>query len=455
MRRRVAALVCLLSWLPAAALALTAAEEQQLGRQFELRSRSTLPLVDDVEVNAYITRLGERIVATLKDQPFRYRFFVINDARINAFAVPGGAIYVNSGLLMTAASDDEVAGVLAHEVAHVHNHHLGRQQDATKALNYATLLGVLLTVVQPAVGAGAAAIGAATQLQYRREFEQEADFAGARYTHAAGFAPGAMLSFFRKMMAQQGRSGAAQTPYLLTHPLTEVRLDHLEATLRAQKWEGIAATPGGLNLANVQVLVRSRAEPAQTVVADYRRQAEAQPSNPTASYLLGRAYFEAGMFDSALASLETARAAGLGVAEAERGRTLLRLRQFEAARTALKNAVEAEPDDAVAHADLAKVLSILGDDAGARREYESAVKIAPRFEAAHYELGQLAGRAGHVADGYYHLGVALLLRGDLRSAANQFDKTLPLLDANDPRVAEVKATLTDLAPLIDRPVPTP
>ncbi len=165
-----------LGWAPRVQAGVSASEEKDLGKKFALEARAKLPLIDDVEVNRYVDRIGQKIVAALGSQPFQYHFYVVRDPRINAFAVPAGYIYVHGGLLTHASNDDEVAGVLGHEIAHVNAHHLARQQEATQLLNYATLLGVLLSVVQPAVGAGAVAINAATQLKYRREFEQEADY---------------------------------------------------------------------------------------------------------------------------------------------------------------------------------------------------------------------------------------------------------------------------------------
>src|SRR4029077_20621584 len=159
----------------------------------------------------------QKIVAALGNQPFTYHFAVVRDARINAFAVPGGYIYVHGGLLLRASNDDEVAGVLGHEIAHVNAHHLARQQEATQLLNYAALLGVLLSVVQPAIGAGAVAANAAVQLQYRREFEQEADYLGAGYMRRAGYDPRGMLDFFKKMLDEQRLTPASAPPYLLSH----------------------------------------------------------------------------------------------------------------------------------------------------------------------------------------------------------------------------------------------
>ena len=150
--------------------------------------------------------------------------------------MPGGYVYVHAGLLTAASNDDEVAGVLGHEIAHVNAHHLVRQQEATRLVNYATLLGALLSVLNPAAGAGAVAMNEAVQLKYRREFEQEADYLGVTYVRQAGYDPGGMLDFFKKMLDQQRLTPTSAPPYLLSHPLTEARLTNLEAVLRTQRF---------------------------------------------------------------------------------------------------------------------------------------------------------------------------------------------------------------------------
>ncbi len=419
-------------------------DEKQLGRQFDLEARAQLPLIDDVEVTSYVDRIGQRIVAALNDSTFQYQFSVVRDPRINAFAVPGGFVYVHGGLLTRASNDDELAGVLGHEIAHVNAHHLARQQEATQLMNYATILGVLLSAVQPAIGAGAVAANAAVQLQYRREFEQEADYLGARYVRQAGYDPRGMLDFFKKMLDEQRATPTFAPPYLLSHPLTDARLTNLEAVLRTHQWDSGPRQPTSLELERVQVVVRARSEPAQDVVTFYRRQSEARPADGRARYLLGVAQLETGALDAARQSFEAAHQLGFSAVDRELGRTALRQQQLDKAHELLSRATEIDPDDAVAHYELGKVLEAQHDTAGAMREYARACQLAPTLAEAHYSLGILAGRAGQTADGYYHLAVAYKLRGEYDKALSQYEKAQPLLPAGSERAEAVKADITEL-----------
>ena len=436
--------VYVVTFAHAIAAEVSVSDEKDLGRKFALEARARLPLIDDVEISSYVSRVGQKIVTALGDQPFTYQFFVVRDPRINAFAVPGGYVYVHGGLLVRASNDDEIAGVLGHEIAHVNAHHLVRQQQQTQLLNYAALLGLLASIIQPAIGAGAVAANAAVQLQYQRQFEQEADYLGAGYMRQAGYDPRGMLDFFKKMFDEQRLSPTLPPPYLLSHPLTDTRLNNLEAVLRTHQWDRGARQPTSLELERVQLLTRAHSEPAPDVVAWYHRRASAQPGDARARYLLGLAYLETGSFDAARDTFDAAKRLGFGSVDREMGRTLLHLQQLDQARQLLGRAAEVSPDDPVAHRELARVLESLDDTEGAMREYERALQLAPGLEEAHYGLGILAGRAGREGDGFYHLGKAFELRGEFDKALSQFEKAEPLLPAGSARAQEVHAAITDL-----------
>lgn len=424
--------------LLAIALALPAAgsrEEAELGRRFALEAQARLPLIDDIEAVEYVRRMGGRITARLENSQFDYSFFVVREGSINAFAVPGGYIYLFGGLLAAAANDDEVAGVLGHEIAHVHAHHLLRQQEKTQLLNYAALVGLLASVVNPAIGAGALAANQAVQLHYSREFEQEADYLGARYMKEAGYDPRGMLDFFKKLMDQQEAAAAAVPPYLLSHPLSKVRLTNLEAVLKQRQWAAGARGSPSIELQRAQLIVRARSGSAKDLVEHYQRHAARYPQSGAARYLLGLAYFETGAFGRAVEVFEQARDLGFTKVDRDLGRAYLRQRELAKAGELLRKAVEAQPDDAVAQVNLGRFLEATNDTGGALRAYERAVLLAPSVRDAQHGLGMAAGRAGRQGQGFYHLAIASKLEGDYAKAVNQFERAIPLL-ADDPVRAE-------------------
>ena len=195
-------------------------DDVKLGRQAAAEAEKQFPLMRDEEVNAYVESLGQRLVAAIPPEfqhpEFRYYFKVINARDINAFALPGGPMYVNRGMIEAAHTEGEVAGVMAHELSHVALRH-GTAQ-ATKAQKYQTgaaVAGILGTIFGgPGLGQVAQAPFALTFLRYSREYETEADLLGARIIANAGYNPRDLANMFRTIEAQGGGGGG----FLSDHP---------------------------------------------------------------------------------------------------------------------------------------------------------------------------------------------------------------------------------------------
>ena len=196
------------------------ADDVKLGRQAAAEAERQFPLLRDEEVNAYIESLGQRLVAAIPPEfqhpEFRYYFKVVNARDINAFALPGGPMFVNRGMIEAARTEGEVAGVMAHELSHVALRH-GTAQ-ATKAQKYQTgaaVAGILGTIFGgPGLGQAAQAPFALTFLKYSREYETEADLLGARIMANAGYNPRDLANMFRTIEAQGGGGGG----FLSDHP---------------------------------------------------------------------------------------------------------------------------------------------------------------------------------------------------------------------------------------------
>lgn len=214
-----------------ASSALTRIQERDLGRQMMAEVWRRLPLLEDPEINAYLQDLGQRLATHSAAPELDYHFFILDIPSINAFAMPGGYIGVNAGLILAARSESELAGVLAHEIAHVTQRHLARRLESSQRItlqNAALLLAALLIGSQdPQAGTAAAAAGMAgsiqQQLNYSRAFEHEADNLGIRMLAAAGLDPHGMPAFFGRL-AEATRYQNRPPEYLSTHPVTESRI---------------------------------------------------------------------------------------------------------------------------------------------------------------------------------------------------------------------------------------
>src|SRR5262249_39068285 len=194
-------------------------------------------------IDEYVQSLGNRLVAALGPQPFDYHFYVVESPILNAFAVPGGYVFVFTGLLARAGSDDELAGVLGHEIGHAHAHHVVRMQTEGMAWNVASLLGVFLAAINPVLAAGAVPAAQTAQLKYSREFGQGPDHLGLTTTAQAGDGPNALPAFFKQLLIEQRVNPAGVPPFMLSHPITEERVAHTESVIKARGLKTPAGHP--------------------------------------------------------------------------------------------------------------------------------------------------------------------------------------------------------------------
>ena len=200
------------------------AQDVELGRRAAAELRRDLPIVRDRQPENYVGRIGERLVAAiparLRQPQFRYTFQVVDRKEINAFALPGGPIFVNRGMLEAARNDGEVAGVIAHELSHVVLRHATAQATKGQKFQFGALAGQLLGSViggrTGAVVAQGSQIGIGTYvLKYSREYEREADLLGVQIMARAGYDPREMANMFQTIARRSGNGGPE---WLSDHP---------------------------------------------------------------------------------------------------------------------------------------------------------------------------------------------------------------------------------------------
>lgn len=206
--------------------------ERQIGEQSMLKIRASANYLDDPELTGYLNRLGQRLVAHSNEPGQTFKFFVLDDPTINAFALPGGFIGVNTGLILLAQNESELASVLSHEISHVTQHHLarmvsGQKYDTLAAI--ATLAVAILAARNNPQMAQAGILGAQggliqRQLDFTREHEREADRIGLGILQRAGFDPYAMPVFFERLQKATRLIEGNAPSYLRTHPLTSERV---------------------------------------------------------------------------------------------------------------------------------------------------------------------------------------------------------------------------------------
>jgi len=326
-RRRplLAALIALALWAPALSAVelpdlgtsadriMSPADEARIGAEFFRSLRQHVELVEDPELQAYIRNLGYRLAAH-SGASTDFRFFIVADPRINAFAAPGGYVGFNAGLILEARDESELAGVVAHEIAHVSQRHIARSSEAADDMSLpmaaSIIAAILLGGQDPELGQAALAATMAGGTQYRIDFtrsnEAEADRVGIDMLAAAGFDPEGMPRFFERLQARD-RLGAPVVPeFLRTHPVTLSRI--ADSRNRAAGYDIEAAEDhGDFHHARAKLRVLIGDDP-DTLVAHFRERLQGQEDASWARYGLALALAEDQQTERALAEMTALRA---------------------------------------------------------------------------------------------------------------------------------------------------
>jgi predicted Zn-dependent protease len=209
-------------------------QEIEIGRHANAQVRQEVRELRDAQVLAYVRTLGERLTKHAPGPRYPYSFAVANDRAINAFALPGGPVWLNRGVLEAAGNESQVAGVLAHEVAHIAQRHAAGQLTKATVANWG--LGLLGAMLGNGVGAGAAqmAAGALTNgvfLKFSRDDERDADRVGLQILRSAGWDPRGMLEFFDVLRRESKRDPGSVEVFFSSHPAPQDRISQLQGAV--------------------------------------------------------------------------------------------------------------------------------------------------------------------------------------------------------------------------------
>ncbi|MGH7870847.1 MAG: M48 family metallopeptidase, partial [Candidatus Binatia bacterium] len=245
-------------------------EESRISREFRREAKKYFKFVNNPEVERYVDRISRRILAATGPLSFDYRFFVIEDEQLNAFSVPGGSIYLNTGLIERAKTTEEIAGVLGHEITHAKGHHMARA-SGPDAISILSLLSMVL-LAKSGSGAQAAgmvgqAVSATRQLAFSRQLEMEADTLGMRYMAAAGYDPKGTIAFLKILDQERALNPVDVPAYILSHPVSQERIANAELVVRSLG--DTHPRPSDPNaLKKVQMIIRNQRSTREDIVGD-------------------------------------------------------------------------------------------------------------------------------------------------------------------------------------------
>ncbi|QGX41482.1 M48 family metalloprotease [Permianibacter aggregans] len=403
--------------------------EQLVGDAYMRQLRQFLPVIDDPELVEYINDLGFRLVANAPDaQGRQFYFFLVNDSSLNAFALPGGYIGVHSELFLMAENESELAGVLAHEIAHVTQRHLARRLERQQQLSFPTLAAILGGLILAAANpnAGIAAMSAAQAgaqqmlINHTRANESEADRIGMQILSEVNLDPYGMATFFEKM-EQTTRYLRLPPPVLLTHPVSQQRM--ADARLRAAEFR-VGLVPASTRLYLMQTKMRALVEKEVSTLERAQETLDKRAPDDVLT-LYSRALLrmrqdkpiEALTLAETLRQREPKNLSFLLLAT----KAMNALNQHDAAEKLLAKELELQPNHHALTVAYAQTL-MANNKAAAAREKLLAYVSLPDTEPNVYQLLAAAQQAsGHPDEVHESQGLYLLSIGDLHGALAQFE----------------------------------
>jgi predicted Zn-dependent protease len=443
------------------ATAMTVEEEKKLGKTIMLEMDRNVDQVKDLTLQAFVDKMGRSLVAQVGYTPFEFKFYVIKALDPNAFAIPGGYIFVTTGLLILAENEHEVAGVLSHEISHVTARHVAQMIERSKRLNIATLAAMIAgMLVGGAAGGGqggqaaaamAMASAQALTLKYTRENEVDADQNSLQYMIKAGYDPHGIITFLNRMDKISLASAPKIPPYLSTHPVTENRISLLENLLQiAPKPLGPFETNGSYRKIQVKAFLEEREAHVATI--HYQSLVDANPEDRVGYYGLGLAYQKMGRLDKSIEVLQKAHSLApadsdilreLGISDFLSGKLDLAIENLEAMRSIPWTGAD-RSEDLMGLYYLGRAYQEKGDFAKALPLFLEVRKEMPEFIEVYYTLGLVFGRMDQKGLSHLYFGKYFNLRGERNNALLHLRKASEFLEKGSPEREEAQREIKDL-----------
>ena len=427
----------LAAWsLPSSSQArMTIRQERELGEKLLLEIRSQVNFVEDQEVVQYVQEAGKKVLAFVSNPIFDYRFFVIKDDGLNAFAMPGGYIFIHSGLLEVIDSDDELICVLAHEIGHIQGRHIARRIDTMKRMNIASMAAVIAGVFLGKGQAGSAliattsALNASLGLKYSREDEEEADRRAFQWLCKAGYNPVGLVTVLEKMQRMRWLGSDAIPSYLSTHPGTARRIAYIEHLLKENPRCDKPMRRASPTLRRIQVRLSVATKDPYMLIVRYKKVLKDSPGDEYVLYGLSLSYLKAKNYELAIKGLQGlieshgARKEylkDLGVAHYAKG-------DYKAAIEILSDYLNSRPDDLDARLYLGKAFMAADMPVKAAKEIKGVYYALGESPEVAFDLGRAYAALGKDGEAHYYFYQYYRWRGEGDAASYHKRMALKLL----------------------------
>ncbi|MCG8472419.1 MAG: M48 family metalloprotease [Desulfobacterales bacterium] len=421
--------------LPQMAGAITIREENEVAVEFIKMVRARNRIIDDPVINGYITGLGQKLLKFFPEQAFPYTFYVVESDVFNAFAGPGGHVFINSGLFEALPNEESLAGIMAHEISHVHSRHISDRIDRSKKIGVGTLAGVaagiLVGVSGNAAAGGALAVGSlagshSAALSFSREDEMQADQVGMTYLAEAGYGGDDMLTALKTIREKQWFGPAEIPTYLSTHPALEDRIAYIGNWLVANREKVDAKRKKIDQSAFLKTKARITAlfSPIETAEEKLTNAAKRGEASLYTEYGLGLLMNRRGKYEAAAANMKSILAKRAFDFDAIKGLAQIYFNQGKSSQAhgLLTGVLSVNPIDFEANMLMGEVLIDKGHYEAALRHLSPLASDYGPGGRAHYLLGNIFSHLKRPFESSYHLGLYYRSVGDLRNALFQLER---------------------------------
>jgi predicted Zn-dependent protease len=438
--------------------AMTAEEEKKLGERVLHEMEKKVEFVRDLTLHAFLDKIGQSLVAQVGPTPFEFKFYLINTLEPNAFALPGGYIFITTGLIVMAENEQEVAGVLSHEIAHVTRRHIAQLIEKGKRLNIASMVAILAAMLAGKGGVGsqaaatmATATAGALELKYTREIEIDADQNGLHYLIKAGYDPNGMITIFNRIYKASLVLAPNIPPYLSTHPAVENRISLLENLLQTGlRTTGPFKTIRNFKKIHEKTFVEER-EP-QVAITQFQSLIDSNPNDLDGYFGLGLAFRKMGRLDKSMEVLQHAHSLApkdldisreLGIVYFLSGKVDQAIEILEVIRS---DPETGEGNDLLTFYYLGRGYQEKEDFAQALHLFLKVQRGMPEFIDLYLHLGSVYGRIGQKGLSHFYYGKHFKLKGERNNALLHFRMAFKWLEKGSPEREEAQREIKEPAP---------
>ena len=405
----------------------TIKDEKKLGKEFYEKLKDRGIFVKNPKANEYIDRIGHLLLSHGKKPLFDFTFSIINSSGINAFATPGGYVYIYSGLIEIAENESQLAGVLAHEIGHIKARHIAQTIESSKKINIATIAAILAgaflggsSELSAAVASFSMATATTLNLKYSRKHEEEADRLGMSYLVETGYNGEGMLNFLKIMRKYEFYSNSIPS-YFLTHPGTGDRIIYMDGLLQTRYTKGGAESITG-GLGRIKTILVIGGKDLDSSLRYFQNVLKKDPDNLDALYGLAVIQEKLGKTMESFSNFR--RALSMSPDDAgilrDLGISYFNLGNISDAINTLQKAHSIDEKDADTILYLGRAYDTAGNYNAAFKLYKKFMKKNPDDISVYYNLAMICGKINMPGESHYNFGIFFKKKHKLKSALFHF-----------------------------------